>query len=550
LASMLPEDTIAYVSVRNAPDLLRKVRQLPIYAVIAKKDFLRGLAEPEAADEMVALYETYVEPLGGLLHGEAAFGLLSLDLEGDDPPAMVVLADVAGAEPALAKYLERVIYPWIDANEDLRRDTVQIGGTTITRTLDADTGEPAGAIGVRDGVLFVFPYYEGVGEFLAALDEPGRSSLADAERYVEVSEFLADADVGAYLNYGAVDRLARDHFGDEDPEGYYAWTWGRFLEIAGFRRIEAAGVGLTFGPEGCETKARCWGRGPHGGIFGVVAQDPKPLKSIKYIAGDASIYMAFNVGAEAATHAAALEILRQIDEGAVEHIQAVLQGDRDEEEKDMLAPFAGEIAGAAWALRKGIVPKAALMFELKEPKTGGELAEQVFERLRQRVDAEAESTTSTHEGVTIRSIEGLDSVVPSVAVVGDFLVVATEPGVIEGMVDTLAEGTHLGRSKAYTAYVTSIPGDAALTFYADTRSAHEAVVRYLVESAGVDMDEALRTLRGVAAYMAVGEALSPFGMKVLRNKDGVTARCRSANGAIGGAWVTLVTIDAWPFIFD
>ena len=107
--------------------------------------------------------------------------------------------------------------------------------------------------------------------------------------------------------------------------------------------------------------------------------------------------------------------------------------------------------------------------------------------------------------------------------------VATKASVIEDMIGTLAEGPHLGEVEGYKHYVASIPGDAAVTCYVDTKRIFEFGWPMAVQMIGTP-PEAARTLKAVGE---MGGALSPLGVKVIGSEDGVTLVSRSANGGLG-----------------
>ena len=557
LAALLPEETVIFASVRDVPTLLEKLKALPLGKVVLREGFLEDLLPPEAFDQVREFYEKFVKPVGAILRGEVAFGVVEIDVLDGEPPAMVVLADVAGKEDALAAYLEGTFLPWLDASEELTRTEETIGGADFTVIVDDFLEERAGALGVKGGVCVLIPRWFDFEAVVEMVDNPPRRSLATNPWFAEVERALPGADVIGYINLGAIDRQVRVYLVDEeDVEEDYQAGWGVFHAISGFDCVEAAGIGMTFGPGDGSTTICAFGRGFYGGVTGALTCGA-PLKSVRYVGDDACFCLAFSLGSLSQVYKDTVATVAECCEAlggdpdevwwfheSVEVIEELLGRDLA---REVLPALGGEVAVAAWIPSGLDVPPGALMIEVKDEEAVVDIVEDMLAAVIEAGGGEIGMDESWYEGVEIISLDGVPFVIPAVAFVGDFLVVATNPSVIEDMIDTLAEGPHLGEAEGYKRYVASMPGDAAVTLYLDAKRIFEFGWPFAVAMMGED-PEAAGPLKAIGE---LGQALSPLGVKVFGNEEGITVTSRSANGGLGTAsflaavmTVSTVTVEA------
>jgi hypothetical protein len=559
--TMLPADTALFASVRDVPGLLRKLKELPLYKLVAKEGFLEGIMPPEVLTRCRTFYETYVKPLGGILQGEVAFAVTEIDFIRYEPPQLLVLADVGGREGALKTYLEKAIYPWVDRSGSLERREVEVGGASFTRIGEMGAPAPGALFGVRGGVFMLTPGPDQQVLLPERLKPDPGKSLASNPWFVKVEQALSGADFIEYFSVGGMDRKARKYLIDEEdvPEDYQE-GWGVFHVVSGFDPLEAVGVGMTFGSEGGGTTIRLVGDGPHGGIFGALARKPPVLKSLAYLDQETAVFFALNVGDLSQVYNDVVAIVQRIDatmadgedrvaafKEAVASLGQLLGMDV---EKKLLPAFGGEVAIAGWIPGGLEVPPCAALIEIKDNETIGAFVDRVLELVPDIAGVPFEVERVTHEGVEIVSLKGVPQVTPAVAIVGDFLVVASKPSVIEGIVDTRAEGPRLGEADGYKQYVSSIPGDAAITLYVDAKRIADFAWPIFAARMGLPVAGAggpdgfpdgfhgggggFSAIGLVAA--AIGElrqALSPYGMKVAGDEGGITITTRSANGGLG-----------------
>jgi len=318
--------------------------------------------------------------------------------------------------------------------------------------------------------------------------------------------------------------------------GSYNRSWGMARAVCGFEEFEGIGVGVSFGPGDGSTTMCCFGSGVQGGIAGALTR-AAPLKSLRYIDADACFYTALSLGSLSQTYSDFVATVAKSCEllgGDPDDVRGFHEGVAAIEEflgrdlaKEVFPALGGEVAVAAWIPGGLDVPPAALMIEVKDKEAVGKIVDDALAALIEDAGL-VEAERKTYEGVEIVSLDGVPHVIPAVAFVGDFLVVATNPSVIEDMIDTLAEGPHLDQADGYKRYVASIPGNAAITVYIDVKRIFDFGWPIVAEMTG-----ARRRAEGTfKAIGELGQAFSPLGIKVFGSENGVTLVSRSANGGL------------------
>ena len=538
-ATILPERTVVYVSVRDVPAFGKKVKALPLYQVFEEEVFEKILPA-EALKEFRAFCAKYVEPVGKILHGEVTLALTDL-AGGGDGPSLVLLADVAGGEAALKKYLEGAIYPALE-EQGIEPETLTIEGTSVTRLASPDEFGSGVLFGVKQGVLVASLRRDVLETVLKSFGRGKKGSLAANEHFVKVRAALGDTDLVAYVNIGAISRRAHEERIEDDWEELYEETWGIFHLVMGFDPLEAVGYGVALGPEGGSTTIHLSGDGPHGGIFGVLARKAPPLKSIKYVSEDAGFFMGVSLGSLSQVYedfVAVADAFAWDYEEVCEDIVAVIEPALDMEVEEALAAFGGEIAVAAWVPEALTIPPGAVMIEVKDKAAVAKMVARAFETIKEATAGTITAETKMVGGVKVLTVPGVPMMTPAVAIVGDFLVIATDPDVVESMIDTAAGGKNLGQSADYRRYVSSLPGDATVTVYVALKrifeSGYPLLVEYVENVGDIDPDEvgAGTPMSAVKALGAFGECLSGLGITVSGDEKGVTVSSRSRNGGFG-----------------
>ena len=518
---LLPEGTVLYVSVRDLPELLEKLKETEGYKAFRELRIFERVAGPDEFKKMQDIYGRFIEPLGEIFSGEVAFAITSAEeIAGEiaGAPRVVLLADVSEGEAALKKYLEGTIYPLLKeqgaAPEELTR-----GGVTYTKLLPdpEDPDEPL-IFTVRDGVLMaaVNP------EVLEGVIKPGPKTLRASESYADVRRALRGADVQIYFDAGVFIRKA---LGGDGDEMVAAW-----MEVFGLDRLRAVGVGLGVGPTGGTTTLRLGTDGPPAGFLGALVRGGGPIKSVKYVPEDAGLYYVLNFdsllglykefadGLEAVSDELDLMVYEEFADG-IENIEALL-GMKLEE--DVLAGFGGEIALSAKIPEALGIPPAALLIEVKDKAAVEKFVARVLELL-EAFAGELETTTATHKGVEITTVLASPQLTPGVAVLDDFLVLGTHPNAVRAIIDTAAEGTNIGTSKDYRAAMAGLPTEGAAMMYLDVKGLYEFLFPIVAARAPSEgpAGELINELG------SLGEHLSGFGVVLTGDESGLTYRVHS-----------------------
>ncbi len=520
--TLLPEGTVFYVSVRDVPDLLKKLKETEGYKAFKELGLFERVAGPDEFKKMQDFYGRFIDPLGEIFSGEVAFAITSTE-EIDDAPRIVLLADVSEGEAALKKYLEGTIYPLLK-EEGAEPEKLTRGGVTYTKLLPdpEDPDEPL-IFAVRDGVLMaaIRP------EVLEGVIKPGPKTLRASAGYADVRRALRGADVQIYFDAGVFIRKALKE-GDEEAA---AW-----MEVFGVDKLRAVGLGLGVGPTGGTMTLRVGTEGAPAGFLGAFVRGGGPIKSIKYVPEDAGLYYVLNfdsllglykefaAGLKAVSDELDLFAYEEFTDG-VENLEALLGM---ELEKDVLAGFGGEIALSAKIPEALGIPPAALMIEVKDKATVEKLVARVMELLEAFAE-ELETTTATHKGVEITTVLASPQLTPGVAVLDDFLVVATHPGVIRDMLDTAAEGTNIGTSKDYLAAMAGLPTEGAAMMYLDVKALFEFLFPLVAVKAPRHGPAAGGLIKELGS---LGEHLSGFGVVLTGDESGLTYRTHSPKAVL------------------
>jgi hypothetical protein len=525
--TLLPEGTVLYVSVRDLPELLEKLRETEGYKAFRELRIFERVVGPDEFKKMQDLYGRFIEPLGEIFSGEVAFAITSTE-EINEAPRILLLADVSEGEAALKKYLEGTIYPLLK-EQGAEPEELTRGGVTYTKLLPdpEDPDEPL-IFTVRDGVLMaaVNP------EVLEGVIKPGPKTLRASESYADVRRALRGADVQIYFDAGVFIRKA---LGGEGDEMAAAW-----MEVFGLDRLRAVGVGLGVGPTGGTTTLRLTTEGRPAGFLGAFVRGGGPIKSIKYVPEDAGLYYVLNFesllgvyrefadGLEAVSDEFDLMAYEDFADG-IENIEALLAMNLEE---DVLAGFGGEIALSAKIPDALGIPPAALLIEVEDKVAVEKFVARILELL-EAFAGELETTTAKHKGVEITTVLASPQITPGVAVLDEFLVVGTHPNAVRAIIDTAAEGTNIGTSKDYRAAMAGLPTEGAAMMYLDVQGLFEflfpiVAARAPSEGRGGELIKELGSL---------GEHLSGFGMVLTGDDSGLTYRMHSPKALLQPALV-------------
>jgi hypothetical protein len=542
-ASILPKETIGYASVHNVPDFLKGVQRLPAYKTIASDAFLEKVIAPRAYEQVEAFYTTYVEPLGGIVSGELALVVTTVHFEEGKLP-FAFLADVRGNEPALQKYIDEVVLPLLERSGGWEVETSDVGGVKATSAQHGGIAEVAIRWAVKQGVLVVAFDEDTLGDMLDALGGDIGDSLETNERFAAARRRVGPADYFAYVDIGAIIDEARRQAVEVGWEDEHDESMALVTVVTGFRRFETGAMGMAFTPQGVLTTMFCGGEGPQGGVFGALARPAPPLKSLAYIPADTGLFVAVNAGSPKELLQEFLDVVAAYEEAmdddwgyldeyqdALREIEDVIGMDLDEE---VLPAFGGEVVVASGVPDTLAVPPAVAMIEIKDKAAAAKVVAKVLALIEELAAEDVKLTKMTFEGVEITTISANPMVTPSVAIVGDFLVVGTHPNAVKKIITTKAGGATLADDADYKKYINGLPGNASVTLYLSVKRIFDVGYPILASQVPAEPEWEVEAYLSnlVDALGMLGESFSGFGLKVSGDKGGIVIQSLGPNGGI------------------
>jgi hypothetical protein len=540
LENVLPKDTLVFVSVRNLPQFVEKSKQLPGYKILIEQGFFEKIIPPERFEKARAASERFIKPLETLLDGQVAFALLGTDQEGG-LPSMAFLADVEGTEVAFGQYLDQTIYPWLKAG-GVKLEELRIGHTLVVRFSLPKRPDGQIFLAVDEGVFAAATRQEAIEAIVGALEGAGGERLAASEGLAATQQALGGADVFEYVNVAAlIEKSRREAVGNGWGEDF-EHNWGHIEAITGLgpATLRGVGIGVSLGPNGVTTTVRLSAPGAAGGFFGGFAREAPALKSVSYVPQGAAGYMAFSLGSLSQVYADIVACFKAYDKaediGALEsfeeglgQLEEVLGMDLNEK---LLPAFGGEVAFVSWMPKGLAVPPAAALIEVKDADVARELVGRILKLAEENTAGQVKATTAQVGGVEVTTVEGVPQVTPAIAFVGDFLIVATEPGVIEQIAGVKAGQPSLESAPGYQRYVASLPGQGTVTMYVDIQQVLGFVVPLAEQWIGLAGGAQGSTSAVFELLRALAKEPAAFGLKIMGDKDGITVRSSSPYGAL------------------
>lgn len=481
--TVLPSETVLYVSVRNVPDALVKVKQTSGYKIFEQLKLLERLAPADKYAELQKLYGTFIEPLGGICRGEVALAAMSFDVEEGGQPRLALLIDVTEGQNALNDYLEKTIFPLL-AEKGIKPETQEVEGITVTKIVPAPERQDAVFYAVKGGVLVVSPRLDTLSEVLAnvgATTGAAKEMLPSNAFYADVTKAIGQADFTVYVNFGAFIEKALE----EDEQ---AKVW---MPLIGFDKLRAIGLGTKIGTDGSGTtvlrlatvgEPTAWGK--------AVSRDLGTFKSLKRVPGDMGLYTVSDCGSLTEAYKQLVATLEAAKEAGGELPSAIVGGIEKIETAlgmsladDVLPGFGGEIAFALKVPEAIGVPPMAIMIEVKDKEKVQQFVDRVLE-LVQTSGGNGDGVgaadgvrvlTSEYNGVEIDTVIAAPVFSPAVAVLDDFLVVATSGETLKAIIDAGKDGKTIAERPDYVATMAGLPKAGAGVFYLDLREVYDFV---------------------------------------------------------------------------
>jgi hypothetical protein len=522
--NLLPDSTVIYLSVRDLPELLAKIKETAGYKIFTQLKLLERLAPPDKAAKVQEVYGTFIKPLGNIFSGEVTLAITSLDnLEHN--PEIVLLADVGQGELALEELIKGTIYPLLE-KQGIVPEQLKHGAVPYTKIVPNPTSpEDTVLFAVNNGVLMVALRDDTMGKLIdaAGAGVAGAKLPANAG-YADVRRAQSNADLTFYVNVAAFMARALE----EDDDEAAAW-----LKVFGIDTLRAVGVGVTIGADGSGSSTlRLSTDGPPGGWLGVFARASAPFKSIKRVPAEAGLYYAVNLGSLEELYKEIVKTVEVVGEqgvgdepeefaAGIEQIETLL-GMKLEDE--ILPAFGGEIALAAKVPEAMGIPPAVLLIEVKDKATVERLVARVFELIESFGGDAVKLTKTTHDGVEITTALVAPVIAPGVAVLDDYLVVGTSAEAVRSVIDTKSAPS-LETREDFRATMSPLPTSGTVMVYIDLKAVYEFV--FPLVAATAPREAPIGEMIGDLATL--GEHLSGFGAVVSGDASGLTYKTYSKN---------------------
>jgi hypothetical protein len=514
--NLLPDDAVLYVSLRNLPDALQKVKLTAGYKIFDELKLLERLTPPDKYAELQQLYGTFIEPLGDICRGEMALVALSFDVEPVGQPELAVLIDVSQGQNALNDYLVTTIFPLLD-EKGIKPETQDVAGVKVTKIVPAPERESAVFYAVKDGVLIVSPRLDTLSDLLANVGPgPARAMLPSNTLYANVRKAVGASDLTVYVNVSTPIEKALEEGGEPST----------VLRVLGFDKLRAVGLGTKIGADGSGTTVmRLATAGKPGGLLGVAARPGGAFKSLKRAPRSTGLYAAANVGSLQDLYAQLMQIVQELgehggdmaefDQGMAQ-IEAALGMSLSE---DVLPAFGGEIALTVRVPEAIGVPPAAILIEVKDKDKVQQFVDRVLELVQSfGGDGGIRVLTRQYNGVDIDTVIASPMLSPAVAVLDDFLVVGTSAETVKGIIDAGQGGETIEQRPDFAATMGGLPKTGTGIFYLDLKEVYEFV--FPIVASRIPPDG--RGAELVAELGKLGEHLGGVGQVTSGDESGIT----------------------------
>ncbi|MBN1916479.1 MAG: DUF3352 domain-containing protein [Verrucomicrobia bacterium] len=518
LDNLLPDDAVLYVSIRNVPEALEKVKLTAGYKIFDQLKLIERLAPPDKYAEMQKVYGTYIEPLGAICRGEVALVVFSFDVTEGGRPELAFLIDVSRSENALNDYLEKTLFPLLD-EQGIKPEAQDVAGVKVTTIIPPGEDSEAVLYAVKDGVLIVSPRLDTLSSLLANIGPgPSRAMLPSNVSYANVRKAVGASDLTVYVNLG---KFVQDAI-EKNAE---AATW---LPVFGFDKLSAVGFGTKLGADGSGTTVvRLVTTGEPVGWLGMMAQPGGTFKSLKRVPSSTGLYMAANMGSPEEIYERFGEMMKVASEttggpqyeeftAGLEQIEVALGMSLTE---DVLPAFGGEMAMAVRVPEAVGIPPAAILLEVKDKEKAQVFVDRVLELVQTfGGDGGVRVMTAQYNGVDIDTIIAAPMISPAVALLDDFLVIGTSAETLRTIIDAGADGKTIEQRPDFVATMAGLPKTGTEVFYLDLREVYEfafPIVASQIPAGG-------RGAELVTELGGIGQHLGGVGVMVSGDAGGLT----------------------------
>jgi hypothetical protein len=338
-----------------------------------------------------------------------------------------------------------------------------------------------------------------------------------------VTKAIGQADFTVYINVATLIKKAVEN--DEQAK-----VW---MPLIGLYKLRAVGLGTKIGADGSGTTViRLATEGEPTAWGNPVTRDLATLKSLKRVPGDMALYTAGDCGSLTEAYkqlVANLDAAKEAGggdtgfgmvaggiEAGIEQVETALGMSLAD---DVLPGFGGEVAFALKVPEAIGVPPMAIMIEVKDKEKVQQFVDRVLELVQTSGgDGGVRVLTSEYNGVEIDTVITTPMLSPAVAVLDDFLVVATSAETLKAIIDAGKDGKTIAQREDFVATMAGLPKTGAGVFYLDLKEVYDFVfpiVASQVPAEGPAGDV-------VKDLGRLGEYLSGIGLVAAGDPSGLT----------------------------
>ncbi|NQT84178.1 DUF1559 domain-containing protein [bacterium] len=532
---MLPEDTMVYLSVPDATELVRKFKDSNGYKILREVDPITLMSMAPEFQRAKALYSTYFQPLTDVFHGRIALAVKNIP-PAPGIPGMILLADVDGRKEQLQQYLKERIHPLL-TKAGVQMLSFRHGEYDVQQLSFAKPIPLAVCYAIADNLFIATVGRQTIQELL---DGPKRErSLADSELFQEVRRKVGeDSDILAYANVSTL----LDVLAGAVPAEPKAW-----LKSLGLREVKAAGIGMEVREAGLKQTFFLYTGPERMGLLNILAREAAPLKVVEYIPEDTTYFWSFSLGDFAERWDEGLDTLREVvqsagGDGEWRRIVARLQRAEIKAgfkiKEDLLSPFAGELCVAVKVPEVMGVPPMYIFIEVKDAEKAKAVVEKLMGALERAAGTPIVRTTEEYKGVGITSFSlplpggrggvslvALPFMRPAFAIVGDFLVVGIHSRLVKKIVDVHGGGKSMKDDPAFNRVLANVSERGSMTSYVNMREVYDFVYGALGGVAAMQIGPDL-----VGKLGKIGQYLGCSVSRISCDEKGITYESFSESG--------------------
>jgi hypothetical protein len=315
-AKAAPEDTIAFVTIRNLPAFQQHLKADPLYAIWQEPSVQKFLEKPienlkQKLTETEGKAGVKFDEIWSLFHGQVAL-VVTDEPENPNEPAVVLMVDV-GSDGERAMSLMALLQAASNRSADAPKDTAveeTYEGSKLIHIHSADDQNAEGhtTYGLAGEVFLLSNSDPAVKRTIRFLKAPPEKSLATTAPYQAVLEKLSpDADLVGYGNISQLLSAAKKHQPEKWSDDQRQQSL-QVLDALGLNGLDGVGLSMTIGAEFDTVRFFAQTAGERKGIVKILMPPPGELHS----------------GAEAPADAATFTTVRFDPAGIFDEIQKIL----------------------------------------------------------------------------------------------------------------------------------------------------------------------------------------------------------------------------------